>query len=70
MLRAAICDGLSFDPLSFCQVFALADVLREMGSGIIQSGGGREAEIHVLLGLRQPLVTRDRQAVPAVAVPG
>src|SRR5947208_6328057 len=28
------------------EIFALADVLREMGTGIIQSGGGREAEMH------------------------
>src|SRR5580704_11650746 len=27
------------------EIFALADVLREMGTGIIQSGGGREAEM-------------------------
>ena len=27
------------------EIFALADVLREMGTGIIQSGGGREAEL-------------------------
>src|ERR1700719_2499430 len=28
------------------EIFALADVLREMGTGIIQSGGGREAEMN------------------------
>ena len=28
------------------EIFALADVLREMGTGIIQSGGGRDAEMH------------------------
>src|SRR5438046_7796685 len=28
------------------EIFALADVLREMGTGIIQAGGGREAEMH------------------------
>ncbi len=28
------------------EIFALADVLREMGPGIIQSGGGREAEMN------------------------
>ena len=27
------------------EIFALADVLREMGTGIIQSGGGRDAEM-------------------------
>src|SRR5207247_11122980 len=27
------------------EIFALADVLREMGTGIIQSGGGRDAEL-------------------------
>jgi N-acyl-D-aspartate/D-glutamate deacylase len=27
------------------EIFALADVLRDMGTGIIQSGGGREAEM-------------------------
>src|SRR5882757_1312744 len=27
------------------EIFALSDVLREMGTGIIQSGGGREAEM-------------------------
>src|ERR1700688_2941315 len=27
------------------EIFAVADVLREMGTGIIQSGGGREAEM-------------------------
>src|SRR5204863_1056440 len=27
------------------EIFALGDVLREMGTGIIQSGGGREAEM-------------------------
>src|SRR4030095_7269069 len=27
------------------EIFAIADVLREMGTGIIQSGGGREAEM-------------------------
>src|SRR5579884_678424 len=27
------------------EIFALADVLRELGTGIIQSGGGREAEM-------------------------
>ena len=28
------------------EIFALADVLRDMGTGIIQSGGGREAEMN------------------------
>jgi N-acyl-D-aspartate/D-glutamate deacylase len=28
------------------EIFALADVLTELGSGIIQSGGGRDAELH------------------------
>ena len=28
------------------EIFALADVLGELGTGIIQSGGGRNAEIH------------------------
>src|SRR5437899_13017520 len=27
------------------EIFAVADVLREMGTGIIQSGGGRDAEL-------------------------
>src|SRR5438094_7833201 len=27
------------------EIFALGDVLREMGTGIIQSGGGRDAEM-------------------------
>ena len=28
------------------EIFALGDVLREMGTGIIQSGGGRAAELN------------------------
>ncbi len=45
------------------EIFALADVLREMGTGIIQSGGGREAE------MRDGLMARLSEATGRRAYP-
>ena len=49
------------------EIFALGDVLREMGTGIIQSGGGRDAEMKdgLMARLRKPPAARSSTTISA-----